>query len=150
MSAKPNRRSILALFGAGSAAAAASGASPVGLAFGRLHPGIAGRRFAGAAEHLAPVVERALPLDPQIPATLVRLTLGLESDAGAVPTRMAAEARAVAALALVFPPAIATPRSFGPPMRQRLYAELLARESERLASLSEPPPTPPASPEPGA
>ncbi|XYD09865.1 hypothetical protein R1A27_04765 [Methylobacterium sp. NMS12] len=60
------------------------------------------------------------------------------------------EARAIAAVALVYPPEIAAFRSFGAPMRRRLYAELLTRESARLAAAGEPPPMPPASPGPDA
>lgn len=61
-----------------------------------------------------------------------------------------AEARAQAALTTVFPPEIAAFRSFAPHVRRRLYAELLVREAEGLMRAGYTPPTPQASPGPGA
>jgi len=135
MSTNLHRRRLLGLFAAAPIAAAATCASPAALALGRLRPGFAGGRFAGAARSLAPALERALPLDVNVPASLTQIALGCESDAPAVLQRAEAEARAIATLALAYPPEIAAYRSFGAPMRRRLYAELLTRESVRLVPL---------------
>ena len=53
---------------------------------------------------------------------------------------------AIAAVALGYPPEIAAFRSFGAPMRRRLYAELLTRESVRLAAAGDASPASEAAP----
>ncbi len=148
MSASLNRRGLLGFLAVAPIAAAADGAIPSWPALARLRPGFAGGRYAGAATRLA--VERAAPFKAEIPASLARLSAGVESDVGSVPARMAVEARTIAALAATFPAEFAAHRSFGAPMLRRLYAAQLAREAAQLTPQAEPPPTPPAPPGPGA
>ncbi|MGU3664466.1 hypothetical protein ACLBX9_09810 [Methylobacterium sp. A49B] len=162
MSSNPQRRRLLGLFAAAPLAAAAgvppgrSGADLVRW----LSPGVAGsftqERFAGLGRFADALdrTELALDIEPRerlasIPDHLSRLAASLDSNPASIRAQHAAEARAIAALALAFPPEIASYRSFGAPMRRRLYAELLTRESARLAAAGEPPPTP-ASPGPDA
>lgn len=159
MSANPQRRRLLGLLAATPLAAAAGAApAPAGASLlRRLSPGFASdfsrERFAGLGRFADALDRTDLTLDIEpservsvIPDHLSRLAAGLDSNRASTLAQQATEARAIAALALVYPPEIAAYRSFGAPMRRRLYAELLTRESERLAALSEPPPTPPASP----
>jgi len=160
MSADPHRRRLLGLFAAAPIAAAA-GVQPVS-ALGRVR-GMALRlqaedRVSGALGQLAEqargpgipgigaAIERAHPLDRDTPHALAELVSGLDSNPASILAQQATEARAIAALALTYPPEIAAYRSYGAPMRRRLYAELLTRESERLAATGEPPPMPSASP----
>ncbi|MCX7333619.1 MAG: hypothetical protein NTV85_18925, partial [Hyphomicrobiales bacterium] len=84
------------------------------------------------------------------PPDLLELVAGIGSEPARIEAQLTAEARAIAAVALVYPPEIAAFRSFGAPMRRRLYAELLTREYARLAAASEPPPMPAASSGPDA
>ena len=163
MSANPQRRRLLSLFAAAPLAAAAGvpvGPTGAGL-LRRLSSGFASSftderlvglgRFADALDR----TELTLDTDPRerlaaVPDHLARLAASPDSNPASMPARQATEARAIAALALTFPPEIAAYRSFGAPMRRRLYAELLLRESARLSTEGEPPPTPPASPGPDA
>ncbi|MBP2494676.1 MULTISPECIES: hypothetical protein [Methylobacterium] len=164
MSANPNRRGLLGLFAAAPIAAAASvqPASVLGrvrmmaaagrfdalapAALGRLADGTRGAGLPG----IGAALERAHPLDASTPPDLLELVAGIGSEPARIEAQLTAEARAIAAVALVYPPEIAAFRSFGAPMRCRLYAELLTRESVRLAAASEPPPMPPASSGPDA
>ena len=167
MNANPQRRRLLGLFAAAPLAAAAgvqpasvlSGArmhalrvgteDRVGPALGRLREQLAGPGLEG----IEAAIDRAYPLalDSELAAgRLAQLVANLDGDPTGVLAQQAIEARAIAALAPAYPPEITAYRSFGAPMRRRLYAELLTRESMRLASAGEPPPTPPASPGPDA
>ena len=167
MSANPQRRRLLGLLAA-TPLAAAVGVQPTS-ALGRartLSLGVGaedriGTALGGLKGHLrgpglqgiGAAIERAHPLELDIePAShrFADLLAGLDSNPARILSQQAIEARAIAALALAYPPEIAAYRSFGAPMRRRLYAELLTRESVRLASAGEPPPTPPASPGPDA
>ncbi|WP_267422690.1 hypothetical protein [Methylobacterium sp. GC_Met_2] len=153
MSANPHRRGLLALLGAGSAAMAASSVPATGRILGALRPGFAGDLRGAELARLASVgarIERVAPLDLAASPHLARLTAALDSNPASIPKQQTAEARAIAALALAYPPEIAAYRSFGAPMRRRLYAELLTRESVRLTAAGVPPPMPPASPGPDA
>ncbi len=164
MSANPQRRRFLGLFAAAPLAAAA-GVQPtsalgrarammlsvraddrMSAAIGRLASQLRGPGIPG----IGAAIERAHPLDPELPPDLAELVASLGTDPTGVLVQQAAEARAIAAAALVYPPEIAAYRSFGAPMRRRLYAELLTRESARFATAGEPPPTLPASPGPDA
>lgn len=163
MSANPHRRRLLGLFAAAPLAAAA-GVQPSHAGVGllrRLNPGIAGdftrERFAGLGRFADALDGTGLVIDAEplerlvdVPDHLTRLAAGLDSNPASILAQQLAEARAIAALALAYPPEIAAYRSFGAPMRRRLYVELLTRESERLAAASAPPPMPPASPGPDA
>ncbi|MCJ2067796.1 hypothetical protein MKK75_03065 [Methylobacterium sp. J-030] len=87
------------------------------------------------------MLDRAHPLDLDIEPASTRfsgLLSRLDSNPASIPAQQAADVRAIAALAQAFPPEIAAYRSFGAPMRRRLYAELLTRESVRLAAAGEP------------
>ena len=163
MSANPQRRRLLGLLAATPLAAAAGAApAPAGASLlRRLSPGFASdfsrERFAGLGRFADTLDRTELTLDIEpserlasIPDRLSRLAAGLDSNRASTLAQRTTEARAIAALALVYPPEIAAYRSFGTPMRRRLYAELLTRESVRLAAAAEPPPTPPASPGPDA
>lgn len=163
MSANPHRRGILGLLAATPLAAASGAATgPAGASLlRRLSPGFAGdfsrERFAGLGRFADALDRTELTFDIEpaerlasIPDHLSRLAAGIDSNRTGIPAQRAAQARAIAALAFAYPPEIAAYRSFGAPMRRRLYAELLARESERLATIAEPPPTPSASPGPDA
>lgn len=164
MSTDPQRRRLLGLFAAAPIAAAAGvqPASVLGRA-GSLHLKVgaidfASSQIAGLAKRVSgteipgigAALERAHPLDASTPPDLLELVAGIGSDPARIQAQLKAEARAIAAVALVYPPEIAAFRSFGAPMRRRLYAELLTRESARLAAASEPPPMPRASPGPDA
>lgn len=163
MSADPHRRMLLGLFAAAPIAAAAGvppGHAGAGL-LRRFSPVIAGdftrERFAGLERFADALDGTGLALDAEplgrlvdVPDRLTRLAAGLDSNPASIPMQQVAETRAIAALALAFPSEIEAYRSFGAPMRRRLYAELLTRESERLAAAGEPPPMPPASPGPDA
>ncbi len=165
MTADPHRRRLLGLFAA-APIAAASGARPAALALNRAR---AMSLNLGARDHFSAAlgrvqtqlrgpglqgidaaIERAHPLDAETPSNLAQLAAGIGADPLLVLEQQAVEARAMAALSLAFPSEIAAYRSFGAPMRRRLYAELLSREAERLRAASEPPPMPPASPGPDA
>lgn len=150
MSANPQRRRRLGLLAATPLAAAAGAApSPTGASLlRRLSPGFAGdfsrERFAGLSRFADALDRTELTLDIEpaerlvsIPDHLSRLAAGLDSNPASITAQQATEARAIAALALVYPPEIAAYRSFGAPMRRRLYAELLTRESARLAAADE-------------
>ncbi|MFB0491267.1 hypothetical protein ABIE45_003853 [Methylobacterium sp. OAE515] len=163
MSANPDRRRLLGLIAA-TPLAAAAGAPPTAARAGllrRLSPGFAGgfsrERLAGLGRFADELDRTEFVLDTapsgRLAAAAARLTeldTGFGADPAVVLAQQAAEARAIAALALVYPPEIAAYRSFGAPMRRRLYAELLTRESARLAAASEPPPMPSAPPGPDA
>lgn len=164
MSANPHRRGLLGLFAAAPIAAAA-GVRP-GSALGRVRMMVATGRFDALApaalgrladatrgagmSGIGAALERAHPLDASTPPDLLELVAGIGSEPARIQAQLAAEAHAIAAVALVYPPEIAAYRSFGAAMRRRLYAELLTRESARLAAASEPPRMPPASPGPDA
>ena len=164
MSANPHRRGLLGLLAAAPIAAAA-GVQP-GSVLGRVRMMAAAGRFDAPAPAalarladgtlgaglpgIGAALERAHPLDASTPPDLLELVASIGSDPARIQAQSSVEARAIAAVALVYPPEIAAFRSFGAPMRRRLYAELLTRESARLAAASEPPPMPPASSGPDA
>lgn len=164
MSANPHRRGLLDLFAAAPIAAAA-GVQP-GSALGRVRMMAATGRFDALAPAalgrladdirgaglpgIGAALERAHPLDASTPPDLLELVAGIGSEPERIHAQLSAEARAIAAVALVYPLEIAAYSSFGSPMRRRLYAELLTRETARLAAASEPPPMPPASSGPDA
>ena len=155
MSANPHRRGLLGLFAAAPIAAAA-GIQP-GSVLGRVRMMAAAGRFDALAPAalvrladgtrgaglpgIGAALERAHPLDASTPPDLLELVAGIGSEPARIQAQLAAEARAIAAVALVYPPEIAAFRSFGAPMRRRLYAELLTRESARLATAGAPAPT---------
>lgn len=148
MSANPNRRGLLGLFAVAPIAAAA-GVQP-GSVLGRVRMMAATGRFDALAPAamarladdtrgaglpgIGAALERAHPLDASTPPDLLELVAGIGSEPARIQAQLAAEARAIAAVARVYPPEVAAYRSFGPPMRRRLYAELLTRESARLAA----------------
>lgn len=165
MSANPHRRRLLGLFATAPIAAAAGvqpasvlgraramslrvrGADRFSPVLGRFADELRGVPLPPAGEDL---MELALALDTKpAPGRIADLVVSLGTDPGTVLAQQAAQARAIAALELAFPPEIAAYRSFGAPMRRRLYAELLTRESERLATASSPR-MPPASSGPDA
>ncbi|MDH2313113.1 hypothetical protein [Methylobacterium brachiatum] len=164
MSADPHRRGLLGLFATAPIAAAAGvqPASALGRARAMSLSLDAGDHFSAALSRVQTqrrgpglqgidaAIERAHPLDADTPSNLAQLAAGIDADPLRVLEQQAVEARAMAALSLAFPSEIAAYRSFGAPMRRRLYAELLSREAERLRAASEPPPMPPASPGPDA
>jgi len=141
MSASLHRRGLLGLFAA-TPVAAAAGMEPAS-ALGRARFLMrSGRISALAAASLGnvegmtrglgiadvgPALERANPLTPDMPPEMTELVARIGNDPAEVSAQMAPEARAIAALAVAFPPEIAAYRSFGAPMRRRLYAELLAK-----------------------
>lgn len=141
MSASLHRRGLLGLFAAAPVAAAAGmePASALGRArflmrSGRISALAAASlgNFEGMTRGLGiadvgPALERANPLAPDMPPEMTELVGRIGTDPAEVSAQMTMEARAIAALALVFPPEIAAYRSFGAPMRRRLYAELLAK-----------------------
>jgi len=147
MSANPHRRGLLSLLAAAPLAAAA-GVQPatalgrarammlsvraddrMSAAIGRLTSQLRGPGIPG----IGAAIERAHPLDPDLPSDLAELSASLGTDPTGALMQQAAEARAIAAAALAFPSEIAAYRSFGAPMRRRLYAELLTRESARVS-----------------
>ncbi|WP_267355694.1 MULTISPECIES: hypothetical protein [unclassified Methylobacterium] len=154
MSANPQRRHFLGLLAA-TPLAAAAGAPPGPAGAGllrRLSSGSAGdfsqERFAGLSRFAEALDRTTIELDIEpaerlasIPNHLSRLAAGLDSNHASIAAQQADEARAIAALALVYPPEIAAYHSFGAPMRRRLYAELLVRESMRLAAANGSPST---------
>lgn len=141
MSASLNRRGLLGLFAAAPVAAAA-GMEPAS-ALGRARYLMrSGRISALTAASLGNVegmtrglgigdvgasLERVNPLTPNTPPDLTELAARTGSEPAPALVLTTTEARAIAALAVVFPPEIAAYRSFGAPMRRRLFAELLAR-----------------------
>lgn len=152
MSANPQRRRLLGLFAAAPIAAAAGvrPTSTLGRAGAMSLSVRADDRFSAVLGRLAGQLQ-----DTALPAAgedLTELALGLDimpravtpsgllrwAQLGSPATSSASEARAIAALALAYPPEIAAYRSFGAPMRRRLYAELLTRESERMAAAGAP------------
>lgn len=154
MSADPHRRRLLGLF-ASAPLAAAAGVQPASVlgrarmlslrvgaqewvtgAMARARENVTGPGLQG----IEAAIERAHPLDRQLLPELADVFARLDAKPAAVEAQLAAEARAIAAVALVYPPEIAAFRSFGAPMRRRLYAELLTRESARLAAAGEPSP----------
>jgi hypothetical protein len=153
MSANPDRRRLLGLFAAAPIAAVA-GVQPAS-ALGRVrgmalnlraddHASAVLGRIAGQVRGpgipgISAAIERAHPLDRDMPPTLGELVSDLDANPAGVLAQQAAEARTIAALALVYPPEIAAYRSFGAPMRRRLYAELLTRQSARLVAVRCPP-----------
>lgn len=158
MSANPHRRGLLGLFAA--APIAATAGVQLGSALGRVRMMAAAGRFDALAPAalarladgtqgaglpgIGAALDRAHPLDLDIEPASTRfssLLSRLDSNPASIAARQAAEARAIAAVALVYPPEIAACRSFGAPMRRRVYAELLRRESARLAAAGEPSPT---------
>ncbi|MGX9980295.1 hypothetical protein [Methylobacterium fujisawaense] len=164
MSANPHRRGLLGLFAAAPVAAAAgvqpasvfSRARSMSLKIGAVDfassqvTGLAKRVSSTELTGIGAALERAHPLDASTPPDLLELVAGIGSEPARIQAQITAEARAIAAVALVYPAEVAAYRSFGAPMRRRLYARLLARESARLAAASEPPPMPPASSGPDA
>lgn len=147
MSADPHRRRLLGLLAATPIAAAAGvqPASVLGRA-GTMTLKIGAVDFASSAlgslgesvrsidiPGIGAALERVHPLDASTPPELLKLVDGIGTDPARIQAQLAAEARAIAAVALVYPPEIAAFRSFGAPMRRRLYAEMLTRESARLA-----------------
>ncbi|WP_426315537.1 hypothetical protein ACN9MF_11490 [Methylobacterium fujisawaense] len=148
MSANPHRRGLLGLFAAAPIAAAA-GAQPasvlgragaMSLKIGAVD--FASSQVAGLTKRISSTelpgigaaLERVHPLDASTPPDLLKLVDSIGSDPARIQAQITAEARAIAAVALVYPPEVAVYRSFGAPMRRRLYAELLMRESARLAA----------------
>jgi hypothetical protein len=160
MSANPDRRRLLGLFAAAPIAAAA-GVQPasvlgrtgsislkvgaVDFASGTLGR-LAGKARSAEIPGIGAALERAHPLDAVTPPGMLDLVAGIGSDPVRIQAQLTAEARAIAAVALIYPPEIAVFRSFGAAMRRRLYAELLTREFERHAAAGEPPPVPPVPP----
>lgn len=143
MNASLHRRGLLGLFAAAPVAAAAGmkPASALGRArflirSGRISALTAASlgnvegmtRGLGIAD-VGPALERANPLTPDMPPELTELVARIGTEPIEASAQMALEARAIAALAVAFPPEIAAYRSFGAPMRRRLYAELLAKHS---------------------
>lgn len=155
MSATTNRRGILGLFAAAPIAAAANGSPSnvlgrtrtIALSVRGLDRASAAVRHAAAqARELAipgisAAIERAHPLEAKIPADHAELIARLDAEPS-IECLGSAEARAIAALAVVFPPEIAAYRSFAPHLRRRLYAELLMRKVRRAATGGPPPPPP--------
>lgn len=152
MSANPQRRRFLGLFAAAPLAAAAgvrpasvlgrAGATSLSI---RATDGISAQlaglksRIEGIEPSIAGVsawLDRAHPLEFDIEPASSRfsgLLSRLNANPASIAAQQAAEARAIAALAPIYPPEIAAYRSFGAPMRRRLYAELLLRETARLS-----------------
>ena len=150
MSANPQRRRLLGLLAAAPLAATA-GLRPVSAlgraramslnvgaedrmsaAIGRLVEQVRGSGIPG----IGAAIERAHPLDLDIEPASTRfadLLADLDSNPASIPAQRVAEVRAMAALALAYPPEIAAYRSFGAPMRRRLYAALLLRKNTRLS-----------------
>ena len=152
MSANPHRRGLIGLF-ASASLAAAGGVTPTSAmrrarmlslsvgaedrasaTLGRMAEHVRGAGIPG----IGAAIERAHPLNPDTPSELAELAASVDSNPASILAQQAAEARAIAALALAYPPEIAAYRSFGAPMRRRLYAELLLRESARLAAPDRP------------
>lgn len=148
MSANPNRRGLLGLFAAAPIAAAA-GVQPASVltrartlslrvgakdwvtgAMARARENVTGPGLQG----IEASIERVHPLDRELPPELADVFARLDTNPAWIQAQLVAEARAIAAVALAYPPEIAAFRSFGAPMRRRLYAELLTRESARLAA----------------
>lgn len=163
MTADPHRRRLLGLFAAAPIAAAA-GMQP-GTVLGRVRMMAASGRFDALAPAalgrlvddtrgaglpgIGAALDRAHPLDLDIRPASARfsgLLSRLDSNPASSAAQLAAEARAIAAVALVYPPEIEAFRSFGAPMRRRLYAELLTRESVRLAAAGDASPASEAAP----
>ncbi|MCJ2102420.1 hypothetical protein [Methylobacterium sp. E-046] len=154
MSTNPHRRSLIGLFASASLAGVA-GVTPTSAmrrarmlslsvgaedrasaTLGRMAEHVRGAGIPG----IGAAIERAHPLNPDTPPELTELATSVDSDPASILARQAAEARMITALVVVFPPEIAAYRSFGAPMRRRLYAELIARESARLMAASPSPP----------
>ena len=151
MSANPNRRGLLGLFAA--APLVAAGGQPrsalaqfrflsatgrldgyAASVMGKVQGVMTGEGIAG----IGAALERATPLDTATPPELERLAGRLDEPRPTPRESELAEIRAIAALAIIFPPEIAAYRSFAPHLRRRLYADMLLRRA-RLLTLAEPP-----------